>query len=79
MDVLKRGAAPGPLSRIPAGDIERAVVDQLRAILRAPEIVVRTWRIARSKIDKITEAEVRADLMRSMPLSWDEQRGKLDL
>jgi hypothetical protein len=36
MDVLKRGAAAGPVSRIAAGDVERAVVDQLRAILRAP-------------------------------------------
>jgi site-specific DNA recombinase len=41
MDVLKRGAEPGPVSRIPAGDVERIVVDQLRAILRAPEIVPR--------------------------------------
>jgi site-specific DNA recombinase len=47
MDVLKRGAEPTPASRIAAGDLERAVIDQLRAILRAPEIVVRTWRKVR--------------------------------
>src|SRR5262249_30024636 len=60
MDVLKRGAAPDPVSRIAAGDVERAVIDQLRGILRTPGIVVRTWRKARSKIDNITEARVRA-------------------
>jgi site-specific DNA recombinase len=71
MDVLKRGAAHGPVSRIAAGDVERAVIDQLRAILRAPEIIVRTWRTARRKIDTITEAEVRDALEQLDPL-WDE-------
>jgi DNA invertase Pin-like site-specific DNA recombinase len=71
MDVLKRGAAPGPVSRIAAGDLERAVIDQLRAILRAPEIIIRTWRAARRKVDNITEAEVRDALEQLDPL-WDE-------
>ena len=71
MDVLKRGAAPGPVSRIAAGDVERAVIDQLRAILRAPEIIVRTWRATRRKTDNITEAEVRGALEQLDPL-WDE-------
>jgi site-specific DNA recombinase len=71
MDVLKRGVPPGPVSRIAAGDVERVVIDQLRAILRAPEIVVRTWRTARRKIDGITEAEVRDALEHLNPL-WDE-------
>jgi site-specific DNA recombinase len=71
MDVLKRGAPPGPVSRIAAGDVERAVLDQLRAILRAPEIILRTWRTARRKIDSITEAEVRGALEQLDPL-WNE-------
>jgi DNA invertase Pin-like site-specific DNA recombinase len=71
MDVLKRGAAPGPISRIAAGDVERVVIDQLRAILRTPEIVVRTWRTARPKSDNITEAEVRDALQQLDPI-WDE-------
>src|ERR1700730_3530672 len=71
MDVLKRGAEPTPASRLAAGDIERAVIDQLRAILRAPEIVVRTWRKVRPKIDTITEGEVREALEQLDPL-WDE-------
>jgi site-specific DNA recombinase len=71
MDVLKRGAEPGPVNRIPAGDVERIVVDQLRAILRAPEIVLRTWRKARQKIDNLTETEVREAIEQLYPL-WDE-------
>jgi hypothetical protein len=47
------------------------VVGQLRAILRAPEIIVRTWRAARRKIDNITEAEVREALEQLDPI-WDE-------
>jgi site-specific DNA recombinase len=71
MDVLKRAAAPGPISRIAAGDVERAVIDQLRTILRTPEIVVRTWRTARRKIGTVTEADVRDALEQLDPL-WDE-------
>jgi hypothetical protein len=71
MDVLKRGAAPGPVSRIAAGDVEGAVIGQLRAVLGAPEIIVRTWRAARRQVDNITEAEVRDALEQLNPL-WDE-------
>ena len=46
-DVLKRDADACPIRRVPAGEIETAVIDQLRGLLRAPEIVVRTWRAAR--------------------------------
>jgi site-specific DNA recombinase len=71
MDVLKRGAEPGPVSRIAAGDVERTVLDQLRAILRSPEIIVRTWRTARRKVDTISETEVRDALEQLDPL-WEE-------
>jgi site-specific DNA recombinase len=68
---LLKGLEPGPVSRIPAGDVERMVVDQLRAILRAPEIVLRTWRKARQKIGNLTETEVREAIEELYPL-WDE-------
>jgi site-specific DNA recombinase len=70
-DVLKRDADSSPIRRVPAGDIESAVVDQLRGLLRAPEIVVRTWRAARESGKEIPEAEVREALERLDPL-WDE-------
>ena len=45
--VLKRGADACPVGRVPAAEIEAAVVDQLRGLLRAPEVIVGTWRSAR--------------------------------
>jgi DNA invertase Pin-like site-specific DNA recombinase len=71
MDILKRGAEPCPASRVPAGDVERSVVDQLRAILRTPDLVIRTWRAARRKGDGISEAQVRIALEQLDPI-WDE-------
>jgi site-specific DNA recombinase len=71
MDVLKDGATSCPVPRLPAGEIENAVLGQLRVLLRAPEIIVQTWRAAR-KVDRmITEAEVRDAIERLDPV-WDE-------
>ena len=56
---------------MPSGEIETAVIDQLRGLLRAPEIVVGTWRAARQSGEDISEAEVREALGRLDPL-WDE-------
>lgn len=70
-DVLKRDADSCPVQRVPAGELETAVVNQLRGLLRAPEIVVRTWRMARQTVRDISEAEVREALEKLDPL-WDE-------
>ena len=48
-DVLKRDAEACTVRRVPAAEIESAVVDQLRGMLRTPEIIVGTWRAARSR------------------------------
>ena len=69
--MLKRDADTCPVRRIPAAEIESAVVDQLRGILRAPEIIVATWRVARQSMGGIDELEVREALHRLDPL-WDE-------
>ena len=68
--VLKHGAEACPIRRVPAGEVETAVVDQIRALLRSPEIAVRTWRAARQTSD-ISEAEVREALERFDPM-WEE-------
>jgi DNA invertase Pin-like site-specific DNA recombinase len=70
-DVLKRDADACSVRRIPAAEIESAVIDQVRGLLRAPEITVRTWRVARQSLDGITENDVRTALERLDPL-WDE-------
>jgi site-specific DNA recombinase len=69
--VLKRGPEACPIRRVPAAEIEVAVIDQVRHLLRAPEIIVATWRSARSEIADLTEAEVRDALTRLDPLWHD--------
>jgi DNA invertase Pin-like site-specific DNA recombinase len=70
-DVLKRDADACSVRRIPAAEIESAVIDQVRGLLRAPEIIVRTWRVVRQPLDGITANDVRTALERLDPL-WDE-------
>jgi DNA invertase Pin-like site-specific DNA recombinase len=69
--VLKHGAGSCPIGRVPAGEIEAAVIDQLRAVFRQPEIVAGTWKAARLQDGDVTEADARAALTRLDPL-WDE-------
>jgi DNA invertase Pin-like site-specific DNA recombinase len=70
-DVLKRGPDACPVGRVPAAEIEAAVIDQLRGIFRQPEIVVGTWRAARAEQDDVTEDEAREALTELDPL-WEE-------
>jgi site-specific DNA recombinase len=69
--VLKHGPDACPVGRVPADEIETAVADQVRGLLRAPEIVVATWRAARKAGSDIPVDEVRQALERLDPL-WDE-------
>jgi hypothetical protein len=58
-----------PVRRLPAAEIESVVVDQLRSLLRAPELFVRTFMAARQEDEGITEAEVRETPVTLDPLS----------
>lgn len=69
--VLKRGPGTCPVGRIPAAEIETAVIEQLRGFLCAPELIVRTWMTAIRHDERITEAEVRDAFERLDPM-WDE-------
>lgn len=69
--VLKRGAGACSVARVPAGEIEAAVMTQLRAVFRQPEIVAGTWKAAQGQASEISEDDVRAALQRLDPL-WDE-------
>ena len=62
---------PGIVRRVSASEIEAAVVDQIRALLRQPEVVVGTWMAARAEMPDLTEAEVGDTLNQLEPL-WDE-------
>ncbi|EEX08759.1 site-specific recombinase, resolvase family [Ruegeria lacuscaerulensis ITI-1157] len=69
--VLKHGAGTCPLGRVPAGEIEAAVIDRLRAVFRQPEIVAGTWKAAKAQQGDVTEADARTALQQLDPL-WDE-------
>jgi DNA invertase Pin-like site-specific DNA recombinase len=71
--VLKGDAAGDDslVRRVSAAAIEAAVVDQLRALLQQPEIIVGTWQAARTRAPDLTEAEVRRALGELDPL-WGQ-------
>ncbi len=59
------------IRRVSAAQIETAVVEQVRALLRQPEVVVGTWLAARAEAPDLTEREVREALDRLDPM-WGE-------
>ena len=69
--VLKQGRGACPVGRLPAAEIETAVIDQVRSLLRTPEVIVATWKAGREQDSGITEGEVRDALMELDPL-WEE-------
>jgi len=70
-DVLRRDPDACTVRRISAAEVETAVIDQLRAVLRAPEMVVKTWSAARRDGHAVPEREVAEALQRLDPV-WDE-------
>ncbi|MHB8271183.1 recombinase family protein [Bradyrhizobium sp.] len=69
--VLKQGAGDCPVARVPAAEIEKIVIDQVRILLLSPEIIVQTWRSARKTIKGMTESEIRKALKAFDPL-WNQ-------
>jgi DNA invertase Pin-like site-specific DNA recombinase len=69
--VIKRGPEGCVIRRVPAAEIETAIIDQVRALVRTPEIIVRTWKEVRRHDGGITEDEVRKALAQFDAL-WDE-------
>ena len=58
--MLKGGATDGPaIARIPAAEIEGAVMAQVRALLRQPEVMLGACSAARATAPDLTEDEVR--------------------
>ena len=69
--VIKRGPEACVVRRVPAAEVEAAVIDQVRACLRTPDIIVQTWKQARHHDARITEAEVR-DALVEFDALWNE-------
>jgi site-specific DNA recombinase len=60
-----------PIRAVPAGEVEAAVTSQIRAVLRAPEVIVRVWRAAQLDDEAVDEREVVEALQRLDPL-WHQ-------
>jgi site-specific DNA recombinase len=60
-----------PICSVAAGDIETMVIQQVRTVLRSPEMVIRTWREGKEAGSEIQEREVTEALQRIDPV-WDE-------
>ncbi|MDI3470329.1 MAG: recombinase family protein [Pseudolabrys sp.] len=69
--VIKRGPDACTIRRVSAAEVEAAVINQVRALLRTPEIIVRTWKEARRQDNNIAEGDVRKALVEFDAL-WDE-------
>src|SRR5262249_45169822 len=67
---LKGDLAENVIRRISAAEIETAVINQVRTLLREPEIVAGAWIAARTQMSDLTEDETREALERLEPL-WD--------
>ena len=57
----KRGAKTCPVRRVSAGEIEGAVIGQLRAVFRTPEVLARTIRKVREQ-EPVSEEEIKKTL-----------------
>ncbi|OHC75217.1 MAG: resolvase [Rhodospirillales bacterium RIFCSPLOWO2_12_FULL_58_28] len=69
-DVIKLGPEACPIRRLPAGEIEAVGVNLLRAVLRTPEMIMRTWQKV-SEEEAVPESEVIKALHQIDPL-WNE-------
>ncbi|MDA9424016.1 recombinase family protein [Bradyrhizobium sp. CCBAU 53380] len=60
---IKGAAASSAAFRVPAGEIEEIVVDQVRRLLASPELIVATWKQMRIHMPGTTERSVRDALV----------------
>ncbi|MEY9106493.1 site-specific DNA recombinase [Bradyrhizobium yuanmingense] len=68
---MKQGRSDCPVKLVPAAELERIIIDQVRRLLQTPEVIVQTWRALRKQSADVSEAEVRSALIGFDEL-WDE-------
>ncbi|WP_050995741.1 recombinase family protein [Bradyrhizobium genomosp. III] len=68
---MKQGRSDCPVKLVPAAELERIIIDQVRRLLQTPEVIVQTWRALRKQSEGVSEAEVRSALLGFDEL-WDE-------
>lgn len=69
--VIKRGTEACTVKQIPAAEIERIVIEQIRSLLQTPEVIIQTWRAARKTDKNLGESDVRDALLEFEPI-WNE-------
>ncbi|MET4519772.1 recombinase family protein [Bradyrhizobium sp. I1.7.5] len=68
---MKQGRSDCPVKLVPAAELERIIIDQVRLLLQTPDVIVQTWRALRKQTAEVSEAEVRSALLGFDEL-WDE-------
>lgn len=68
---MKQGRSDCPVKLVPAAELERIIIDQVRRLLQTPEVIVQTWRALRNQSTDVSEVEVRSALFDFDQL-WDE-------
>ncbi|MGE3336138.1 MAG: recombinase family protein [Rhodospirillaceae bacterium] len=73
MHATKNGHDTCPVRSVPAGEIEGAVISQVRALLRVPEVVARTMRAARTAAhgEPLSPADA-ASSLKQLDAIWEE-------
>ena len=71
-EAISEGYETCPITSVPAADVEGAVLDHVRRLLVAPELVARTWAtVKREGEAEITEREVTA-MLADFATVWNE-------
>ena len=70
-DLLQGRTIRCPIRRIPAAQIETAVLSQIKKVVTSPEVIVATWRNAKQTIKGLSERQVR-DELRGFEAIWSE-------
>nr|AWL98042.1 recombinase family protein [Bradyrhizobium ottawaense] len=68
---MKQGRSDCPVKLVPAAELERIIIDQVRRLLQTPEVIIQTWRALRNQSAEVNEAEVRSALL-GFDALWDE-------
>jgi hypothetical protein len=70
-EAIADGYGTCAVTSVPAADVEGAVLDHVQRLLAAPELIARTWTVAKRKGDEITEREVTI-LLADFATVWEE-------
>ena len=72
---IKEGHGASRVKMLPAGELEQAVMAQVRGILTSPEVVTQVWREICKRKDKSTQAMTEMQVtvaMNRIDLVWDQ-------